>query len=262
MISNAEYHADPAVSASHLHAIAASPYHYWARYLNPQRPPSVPTAAMKLGSLVHCAVLEPDELATRYAVCLPRNTKAGKEMAAEMEASGIEAVTATDMEQSLAMAASVRSHQAAATLLRDGKAEQSFWWDDIPTGLRCKCRPDWYNGTTIVDLKTTTNASSQGFAKSVAQWRYHVQQAHYLSGTFAERFVFIAVEKTYPYAVGVYELDEAAMLHGASERRVNLQTIADCRAISEWPGYGNTIQPLSLPAWALGTTPTMTSDDF
>jgi exodeoxyribonuclease VIII len=217
---------------------------------------------MKLGSLVHCAVLEPDELATRYGVCLPRNTKAGKEMAAEMEASGIEAVTATDMEQAIAMAGAVRSHQAAAALLRDGKAEQSFWWDDIPTGLRCKCRPDWYAGTTIVDLKTTTDASPKGFAKSVAQWRYHVQQAHYLSGTFAERFVFIAVEKTYPFAVGVYELDEAAMLHGVSERRVNLQTIADCRAISEWPGYGNTIQPLSLPSWALGTTPTMTSDDF
>jgi exodeoxyribonuclease VIII len=262
MISNAEYHADPAVSASHLHAVAKSPYHYWSRYLDPKRSAPEPTAAMRLGSLVHCAVLEPDELAKRYAVCLPRNTKAGKEMAAEMEASGIEAVTETDMEQALAMAASVRNHQAAATLLRDGKAEQSFWWDDIPTGLRCKCRPDWYNGTTIVDLKTTTDASPQGFAKSVAQWRYHVQQAHYLSGTFAERFVFIAVEKTYPYAVGVYELDEAAMLHGASERRVNLQTIADCRAISEWPGYGNTIQPLSLPAWALGTTPTMTSDDF
>jgi exodeoxyribonuclease VIII len=262
MTSNAEYHADPAISASHLHAVAASPYHYWARYLNPQRPPSVQTAAMKLGSLVHCAVLEPDELAKRYAVCLPRNTKAGKEMAAEMEASGIEAVTSTDMEQAMAMADAVRSHQSAAELLRNGKAEQSFWWDDIPTGLRCKCRPDWYNGTTIVDLKTTTDASPKGFAKSVAQWRYHVQQAHYLSGTFAERFVFIAVEKTYPFAVGVYELDEAAMLHGASERRANLQTIADCRAISEWPGYGNTIQPLSLPSWALGTTPTMTSDDF
>ena len=262
-ISNADYHADPAISASHLHAVAASPYHYWSRFLNPDRPPSVQTAAMKLGSLTHCAVLEPDELSKRYGICLPRNTKAGKEQAAEMEAAGIEAVTNTDMEQALAMAASVRSHQAAAALLRDGKAEQSFWWDDLPTGLRCKCRPDWHTGTTIVDLKTTTDASPNGFARSVAQWRYHVQQNHYLAGTFAERFVFIAVEKTYPYAVGVYELDEAAALHGETTRRNNLQTIADCRAISEWPGYGNTIQPLSLPSWALSTNSAMiTSDDF
>jgi exodeoxyribonuclease VIII len=206
--------------------------------------------------------LEPDELSSRYGICLPRNTKAGKEMEGEMIAAGIEAVTASDMEQAMAMAGSVRSHQAAAALLRDGKAEQSFWWDDTPTGLRCKCRPDWYTGNTIVDLKTTTDASPKGFARSVAQWRYAIQQNHYLAGTFAERFVFIAVEKTYPYAVGVYELDEAAALYGEAERRNNLQTIADCRAISEWPGYGNTIQSLSLPAWALTATPTMTSDDF
>jgi hypothetical protein len=217
---------------------------------------------MKLGSLTHCAVLEPDELSSRYGIAPDRRTNAGKAVAAEMETAGIEAVTASEMEQAMAMAGSVRSHQAAAALLRDGKAEQSFWWDDTPTGLRCKCRPDWYTGNTIVDLKTTTDASPKGFARSVAQWRYAIQQNHYLAGTFAERFVFIAVEKTYPYAVGVYELDEAAALYGETERRNNLQTIADCRAISEWPGYGNTIQPLSLPAWALTATPTMTSDDF
>jgi exodeoxyribonuclease VIII len=262
MTSNADYHADPAVSASHLHAVAASPYHYWSRFINPDRPPSVQTAAMKLGSLTHCAVLEPDELSKRYGIAPDRRTNAGKAVAAEMEAAGIEAVTAPEMEQAMAMAASVRSHQAAAALLRDGKAEQSFWWDDIPTGLRCKCRPDWYTGSTIVDLKTTTDASPKGFARSVAQWRYHVQQNHYLAGTFAERFVFIAVEKQYPFCVGVYELDDAAALYGETERRTNLQTIADCRAISEWPGYGNTIQPLSLPNWALTATPTMTSDDF
>jgi hypothetical protein len=262
MTSNADYHADPAVSASHLHAVAASPYHYWSRFLAPDRPPSVQTAAMKLGSLTHCAVLEPDELSKRYAVCLPRNTKAGKEMESEMAAAGIESVTSTDMDQALAMAASVRSHQAAAALLRDGKAEQSFWWDDIPTGLRCKCRPDWYTGSTIVDLKTTTDASPKGFAKSVAQWRYHVQQNHYLAGTFAERFVFVAVEKTYPYAVGVYELDMAAAMSGEAERRTNLQTIADCRAIDEWPGYSNICETLRLPSWALQASSSITSEDF
>lgn len=262
MTSNADYHADPAVSASHLHAVAASPYHYWSRFINPDRPPSVQTAAMKLGSLTHCAVLEPDQLASRYGIAPDRRTNAGKAAVAEMEAAGIEAVTAPEMEQAMAMAASVRSHQAAAALLRDGKAEQSFWFDDIATGLRCKCRPDWYTGSTIVDLKTTVDASPKGFAKSVAQWRYHVQQSHYLAGTFAERFVFIAVEKFYPYAVGVYELDADAVQFGDYERRNNLQTIADCRAISEWPGYGNTIQPLSLPKWALNANPAITSDDF
>ena len=81
------------------------------------------------------------------------------------QAKGITPVSAGDMDAALAMAGAVRSHQAAAELLRAGKAEQSFWWDDSDTGLRCKCRPDWLNGATAVDLKTTTDASPAGFAK-------------------------------------------------------------------------------------------------
>jgi exodeoxyribonuclease VIII len=262
-ITNEQYHADPAVSASHLHAIARSPYHYWSRYLDPKRSAMEPTAAMRLGSLVHCAVLEPEDLLQRYGVCAPRNTKAGKEQAERMVAAGIEAVTQSDMALALSMAASVRVHPAASTLLAQGKAEQSFWWDDATTGLRCKCRPDWYHGTTVVDLKTTTDASPSGFARSIATFRYHVQASHYLSGLHgAERFVFIAVEKTAPYAVAVYELDAAALAAGNELRQRDMRVIADCQATKEWPGYGDDLQTLSLPSWALTANPTITSDDF
>lgn len=263
MTSNADYHADPAVSASHLHAVAKSPYHYWSRYLDPKRSVPEPTAAMRLGSLAHCAVLEPEDLLQRYGVCGPRNTKAGKEQAERMAADGIEAVTQSDMALALSMAASVRVHPAAAALLAHGKAEQSFWWDDATTGLRCKCRPDWYDGSTVVDLKTTTDASPAGFARSVATFRYHVQASHYLAGLHgAERFVFIAVEKTVPYAVAVYELDAAALAAGDELRQHDMRVIADCQATKEWPGYGDHCQALSLPSWALTANPTITSDDF
>lgn len=262
-ITNEEYHADPAVSASHLHAVAKSPHHYWSRYLDPKRSPVEPTAAMRLGSLVHCAVLEPEDLLQRYGVCGPRNTKAGKEQAERMAAAGIEAVTQSDMTLALSMAASVRQHPAAAALLKQGKAEQSFWWDDAATGLRCKCRPDWYYGTTVVDLKTTTDASPSGFARSIATFRYHVQASHYLAGLHgAERFVFIAVEKTAPYACAVYELDAAALAAGDELRQRDMRVIADCQATNEWPGYGDDCQTLSLPSWALTANPTITSDDF
>jgi hypothetical protein len=263
MTSNADYHADPAVSASHLHAVAKSPYHYWSRYLDPRRSTVEPTAAMRLGSLVHCSVLEPDELSQRYAIAPDRRSNAGKAAAAEMSANGIEAVSEPEMALAQSMAASVRRHPAASALLAQGKAEQSFWWDDATTGLRCKCRPDWYYGTTVVDLKTTTDASPSGFARSIATFRYHVQASHYLTGLHgAERFVFIAVEKTAPYAVAVYELDAAALAAGDELRQRDMRVIADCQATSEWPGYGDDCQTLSLPSWALTANPTITSDDF
>jgi hypothetical protein len=250
-ISNEQYHADPAVSASHLKAIMQSPYHYWARYVDPGRKPIEPTAAMKLGSLAHCAILEPDDLLQRYGVCGPRNTKAGKEQAERMAVEGIEAVTSTDMALALGMSAAVRNHSTAAALLKQGKAEQSFWWDDLPTGMRCKCRPDWYYGSTVVDIKTTADASPQAFARSVATFAYHVQAAHYLAGLHgAERFVFVAVEKSYPHAVAVYELDADALALGRTTRDNALDVLAGCQAANVWPGYGDTVQTISLPKWA------------
>jgi len=263
-ISNADYHADPAISASQLKTVMQSPYHYWSRYLDPSCTPTIATSAMKLGSLTHCAVLEPDELSKRYGITPDRRSNAGKALAAEMEATGIEAVTAQEMEQALAMAASVRSNSTAALLLSNGAAETSHWFDDIPTGLRCKCRPDWLSadGATIVDLKTCQDASPAAFARSVAAWSYQVQAAHYLAGTLATRFVFVAVEKTAPYAIGVYELNTEALIHGSIARHNALQRIQDCRAINEWPGYTDGIQTLQLPGWALKDNSTITSEDF
>ena len=263
-ISNADYHADPAISASQLKTVMQSPYHYWSRYLDPDRVAMVPTAAMRLGSLVHCAVLEPDELSTRYQLAPDRRTKEGKAAVTEMAAAGIEAVSETDLAQALQIADAVRSNSTAAMLLSNGAAEQSFWWDDVSTGLRCKCRPDWLSadGATIVDLKTCVDASPAGFAKSVAQWSYQVQSAHYLCGTLAKRFVFVAVEKTAPYAIGVYELDTEALVHGSIARHNALQILQDCKAVNNYPGYTDGIQTLQLPGWALKDQTTITSEDF
>jgi len=263
-ISNTDYHADPAISASQLKEISRSPYHYWSRYLDPDRTPTIATSAMKLGSLTHCCVLEPDQVSACYGITPDRRSNAGKALAAEMEASGIEAVTAQEMEQALAMAASVRSNSTVSSLLSNGAAEQSFWWDDVSTGLRCKCRPDWLSadGATIVDLKTCVDASPSGFASAVGRFSYQLQAVHYLCGTLATRFIFVAVEKAAPYAIGVYELDAQAMVHGAVLRHNALQIIQDCKAVNSWPGYTDGIQTLQLPSWALKDQTTITSEDF
>ena len=247
MVSNADYHADPAISASHLHAISRSPHTYYKRFIDPERPRSEPTAAMRLGTFVHTAVLEPDDLVRRYAVCA---TRKGSTIYNKLIDKGIEPVTQAQWDQAHAMCDAVRNHPEAAWLLSDGKAEQSVWWDDEQFEMRCKCRPDWWNGDIVIDLKTTQDASPRGFAKSVANFRYHVQQMHYLRGTNAARFIFIAVEKEYPYAVGVYELDNEACGLGEELRQRDMQRIKTCKQRNEWPGYSNDISTLSLPTYA------------
>ena len=76
-ISNEKYHADDAISAS-MQKVMVS--HGPGRltgtlFLNPDRPEHKPTSAMLLGTLTHCAVLEPDELTKRFVAVSSRTTK-------------------------------------------------------------------------------------------------------------------------------------------------------------------------------------------
>lgn len=157
-----------------------------------------------------------------------------------------------------AMRDAVMSHEAASKLLAGvpGKAEQSVYWHDKATGVLCRCRPDfWREDDLLVDLKTTDDASVDGFAKSIANWRYDVQAPFYMDGVQAatgrkpKGFVFIAVEKKPPFAVGVYVLDAESTELGRAQYRADLKRFAECERTGEWPGYGNKIQAISVPAW-------------
>ncbi|MNS90853.1 hypothetical protein D3C72_1249210 [compost metagenome] len=63
--------------------------------------------------------------------------------------------------------------------------------------------------------------------------------------------MFIAVEKKFPYAVGVYVLDNESNEHGRAKYRASLDMFAACERSGVFPGYGDKIQTISLPAWQL-----------
>lgn len=245
----ADYHAHHAVSKSLLDQIARSPMHARA-YLDGVRPE--PTPAMLFGTALHCAVLEPARFAVDYAVLEgDRRTSVGKAAYAELQARGATVISRADSDAISTMVKAVRHHPVASKLLRDGRAEQSVFWNDPVTGLQCKCRPDWWteNGT-LLDIKTTEDASPAGFARSMAAYRYHVQAAHYMAGVQAERFLFLAIEKKAPYAVAIYELDAESLDIGRRLRMRDLQTFASCDEFGVWPGYAQDIQLITLPKWA------------
>lgn len=253
-ISAENYHADrSAVSKSWLDRIDRSPAHLRA-YLDGLTKADTP--ALVLGSLTHCAILEPDLLDAVYAVSprVDRRTKAGKEVYAEWEASlkGQVIVTADQMEHAKAMRDSVRRNKAARALLSTGDAEETVVWQNSETGELCKARADWLRENVIVDVKTTGDARPAEFAKSIANYRYSCQAAHYCDGFALDRFVFIAIERDPPYACAVYVADEVMRNRGKDDRDRNLRTYAECRASGEWPAYPQVITELSLPRWALG----------
>ena len=56
-----DYYAAPGLSNSGIGELLISPLHYWHKVLNPAREPEEDTAATRLGTALHCAVLEPEE---------------------------------------------------------------------------------------------------------------------------------------------------------------------------------------------------------
>lgn len=173
-------------------------------------------------------------------------------------------------EQLHAMAAAVHAHPAAHALLTSvpGEAEKSVYWKDPTTGVLCRCRPDWWRDDWIIpDLKTTDDASPEGFAKSMANWRYDVQAAFYIDGIEAatgkrpKAFIFIAVEKKPPYAVGVYKLDSESEELGRLQYQHDLRVYAECLANDNWPGYGDKIQTINMPAWHANKNSHLVDDD-
>lgn len=256
-----QYHATQALSASGLKLMKRSPAHYYGEHFDPKRPPpAAPTAAMANGTLVHCAIFEPDALASRYVVKPAGMKLSTKEGMAWRDAQTATIVDAADMAAALAQADAVRAVPELAALLSDGYGEASAFWIDPSTGELCKCRPDWTSpsgdGVILIDGKTTRDASPDGFGRAIWNLDYHLAAAWYTDGFEAATglrvhgFVFAAVENTWPHAACAYMLGDDVLDAARRENRRLLNTYAECRRTGQWPGYTAGVSLINLPRWA------------
>jgi hypothetical protein len=233
--------------------------------------PTEATPAMLLGQAVHCAVLEPERFGREYIRAIDgdgRTAAVKAARAAQLAENPLATLlTSTDFDKCLAIREACAANKFARMLL-DGDHEASFAWQDEATGLTCKGRADVLGKKTgsVVDLKTTRSAARNAFERSLYQYGYHVQAAHYLAGVRAcgidaQHFVIVAVEPFPPYAIAVYRLLDAVVGWGEEERAQLLATWAACEASGTWPGYPCEIQDLSLPPWATREIMEVTGDE-
>lgn len=214
----ADYFALEALNASGAKLLLRSPAHFLVSKRNEREP----SAAMRLGTLVHGLVLEPEETVENCAVCpkFDRRTTIGKKAAEEFEASAAGKLVIDEETWSKArrIADNVLAHPVIKRDMNGGAAEATLLWQQH--GARCKARVDYLVGSTIFDIKTCQDASPDGFTKQIARYAYHLQAAHYEAG-FREvvgwdlgSFVFVAVETEAPYMVRLYTLDERSRQSG------------------------------------------------
>lgn len=254
-LPDADYFDLPLISKSGLDLIAKSPLAYkWA-----QTNPRTPTPAMELGTAVHMGVLEPERFLEAY-VCLDecdRRTKEGKAAWTAAQLSGKKPVKAKDFVQIREMVSAVLANETARKFLSGGKAEVAAIGRLGPNGTLAKAKIDYLSDEAIVDLKTTSDASWDGFRSSVVNYRYHVQAALYLDvaqqiapAAFRPRkFIFVVVETEAPYHTAVYEADLPSIAIGRRLYEKDLAVYDKCVAADNWPGLPEGVQGLTLPVW-------------
>ena len=251
---NEAYHAYEGISKSGLDVLDRSPAHlmYGAK--------REPSRAMAIGTAIHTAILEPKKFLTDYLLLKDVKARTASEYKQAIKVHHPDNVLiASEAANVAGMQESVYAQpQAAYALNLPGYRELSAFVEDPETGVLMRCRFDLITESGhSIDLKKTRDSRPEEFAKSVYNYRYHVQDAMYshifelITGQPLNSFEFLAVEEQPPHCAMMFKLTEESKQIGFSEYRRNLETYSECLNSNEWPGYEETTEELSLPSWAI-----------
>lgn len=255
-----EYHANEALSSTGARRLM--PPSCPALFRHEQLHGRPDSRAFDLGHAAHLMVLgSGPELVIVEAENY--RTKAAQAARDAAHAEGKVPLLVAEHEQVQDMAAALRAHPVASRLFDPdrGRAEQSLFWRDAKSGVRCRARLDFLphptTGRMIVpDYKTTVSAEPNAIAKAVHKHGYHQQADWYTDGVYAndlaERvaFVFAFQEKTAPYLVTVVELGQDFLTWAAVLNDKARDIYRRCSEANYWPGYSDEVELVALPAYA------------
>lgn len=260
-----EYRAHDAIAASDLRLLAKSYGHYKHKQDYPQDYSY--SAALRAGTIVHACVLEPERFEQEFVVPpeINKRTKAGKEEWEKWEEENGEkfAITQDELDKALILRDHVLRNPKAAEMFTGGVAEVPLFWTEEHLGQewRLKGRADYLvafgDTLLVVDLKTTQSAEYQAFQRSVVNWDYALQAAHYRDGVaklfpdYDVHFVWVAVEKAPPMGCNIFSASEEIYAHG---RKLKLKGMENYLAGEGDPEgvhlpYSTDIKSMELPRW-------------
>lgn len=248
-----------ALNYSGAKELLKSPAHYQA-YLAKEREE---TKALRLGSLIHCAVLQPELLTEKFAIApdVDKRTKEGKAAYAEWSSSLKPGQTVVSLEENTE--AHVVASHVRATLDRLGVTFEAteFMFTTDYNGVQLKAAIDAVAGDYLWDIKTTEDASPAGILKAIRAYRYNLQAYFYrlaYETAFSRRllgFRFLFVEKQPPYATAVVEIGPELMSYAVADFEKALQTYRECTTLDSWPAFGDDVQVIDIKAAASTAQP-------
>lgn len=259
-MTDAEYHQRPELSSSGARLLLpeykGSPKKY--RWHMEHRRES---RAFDVGHAVHAKILGVGAGVVVYPVehLTPSgnvSTKAAtREWEDEQRAAGLTPISPSDVHAIDTMAEAVLAHPTARALLEVAVHREVSAFGTVD-GVPCRARFDAISdetrsGVVAVDLKSTDDATPDGFTRTVVRYGYDFQEAWYRDVHPVDTFAFLVVEKHAPYEVAVHRLPDMWVQMGRRKGQEARRIYAECVESGVWPGYDAGVQVLEPPAWAV-----------
>lgn len=262
-LSSQDYHDESGhVSSSQLIHVLRTPAHFLYHSLQGS---SEESDLMRMGTAVHCMVLEPNEFQNRYVMAPRHYDKRRKVDLAELDAIASQYPGRTILEPSeqvtlKKIVEGLRNHAKARQLLSaPGQSELSIFWRDDLTGLDLKVRIDRLvqvgSTGTLVEIKSTEDASEEAFRRKIATMEYDVRAVMYADGCqkafgFTPQIEWLVIERETGF-VATYK-PSPRMLRRARRRYEEARiALAHARKLNSFPAYqtGEVSKEIDLPPW-------------
>lgn len=261
-ITFADYLSHPGYGSSDLKTFRAGPPAavQWRRGHRTQ------TDATRIGSAAHCRILTPQDFARDYAIKpagMEFRSAENKAIRDTWLAEGRTILSAEEADQIDGVRdAFYGKHAASYSLHSAGRdqIEQSVFWRCRESGLLRKCRPDWFEGGFIYDLKCSIVADkgedrlayaahANGWLNQLAGGRAGLQA----NGVECRGGRLVIVSPNAPHNVWLLELSEGDCDFLELENENTCRAMAECERKGEWPGTPETWKPIELPMAATWT---------
>lgn len=220
--------------------------------------PREETKALRIGSAVHCAALEPEAFAQRYLCGLDvdKRTKAGKEAYEALVASAGDRVILTPDEfglvSNVALAAQKAIQQLGVTFV-ETETMYSVEYCGVPLKSAIDAVGD---DDYLYDLKTCESAAPTftGALGAIKSYRYNLQAHIYrlvyelATGKRPRGFRFLFIEKEPPYATAVYEIGPNLAAYAVADFEKAVKLYEAGITFDSWPGYPTDPQVIDIGA--------------
>lgn len=249
------YHSDPtptgSLSSSGAHTLATE----CPALFDHQRRTREYKRAFDIGNASHLMTLEPDLFHDRVTV-IRGTTKDGKaskgyqsqdakEQRDAAHAEGKIPLLPEEFDMVVAMRKVLAADPIGRHAFRDGKAEQSIFWQDEEFGVWCRTRPDWIptKRSYIINWKTIDSANPDDVARAIWNHGYFQKSSWELDGMEAvfgerpERFCLLFQSKKPPHLILPVWLHSDDLAWGAVLNRYARGVFAWCSSRGEWPSY-------------------------